>query len=190
MKMIETPYSKNNPGHYSPAVEHDGILYISGQLSIDPKTGAVPEGGIRAEAAQALENLDTVLKAAGVGRGQVLMCRVYTPDIAYWPEVNEVYQEFFGSHKPARAVVPTNPLHHGCLVEIEAVACMDGGISQVPANEPKREWDSVPANEPKRESDPMPANEAERELDAVPANEPEQEGNGKSSSMPDKGQEG
>jgi 2-iminobutanoate/2-iminopropanoate deaminase len=122
VKKIETKYSVRDGGHYSPGVVYNGVLYISGQLSINPETGKVPEGGIREETKQALNNLDIVLKAANLSKDAVLHCRVYIPNVAYWPEVNEVYSEFFGEHKPARVVVPSNNLYAGCLVEIEAIA--------------------------------------------------------------------
>ena len=122
MRPIETVYSTRDGGHYVPAMEHNGVLYISGQLSINPETGKIPEGGIKAEAKQALENLHYVLKTAGLEKEDVIMCRVYVPDVKYWPELNQVYAEFFGGHKPARVVVPSNNLYAGCLVEIEAVA--------------------------------------------------------------------
>ena len=109
-------------GHYSPGIIHNGILYISGQLSIDPQTGSPPPGGIEAECRQALANLDRVLKAVGCSREQVLLCRLYIPDVSLWGVVNQVYAGFFGQHKPARVIVPTGGLHHGCLVEVEATA--------------------------------------------------------------------
>ena len=121
MKLIQTKYSVRDGGHYSPGVECGGMLYISGQLSIDPETGKAPEG-VRAQAAQSLRNLDTVLREAGASREDVVMCRVYLPDVAYWGDLNVEYGKFFGEHKPARVVVPTGPLYGGCLVEIEAVA--------------------------------------------------------------------
>lgn len=124
LKKIETKYSVRDGGHYTPGIIHNGTLYISGQLSIDPETGKVPDGGIKAEARQALENLDKVLKEAGVTRNEVISCRVYLPDVKYWGELNEVYSEYFGNHKPARIVVPSNELYGGCLVEIEAIAAV------------------------------------------------------------------
>jgi len=124
MELIQTVYSTRDGGHYSPGVIHNGTLYVSGQLSIDPETGQIPEGGVKAEAAQALQNLDTVLQAAGLTRNDVVQCRVYLPTVDYWPDLNEVYSEFFGGHKPARVVVPSNNLYAGCLVEIEAVAAV------------------------------------------------------------------
>lgn len=122
IETVETKFSVRDGGHYVPAVKYNEVLYISGQLSIDPETGRVPEGGVKAEARQALANLDLVLREAGATREDVLHCRVYIPDVAYWPDLNQVYGEFFGAHRPARVVVPTNKLYNGCLVEVEAVA--------------------------------------------------------------------
>ena len=127
IKEVQTKYSDRDGGHYTPGIAYNGMLYISGQLSIDPETGTVPEGGIKPQARQALANLDMVLGAAGVGRDQVLQCRVYLPDVKYWGDLNEVYSEYFGEHKPARIVVPSNKLYGGCLVEIEAVAALEKG---------------------------------------------------------------
>ncbi|WP_339226711.1 RidA family protein [Oceanobacillus sp. FSL K6-2867] len=124
MKPVHTEYSKQQGGHYVPGMEYNGVLYISGQLSKDPQTGMVPSGGIKAEAEQALANLELVLKARSLVREDVIFCRVYTPDVVYWDEINDVYAKFFGEHKPARAIVPTNPLHFGCLIEIEAMAAI------------------------------------------------------------------
>lgn len=126
MQSIETPHSRRagNKAHYVPGMVHDGLLYISGQLSLCPESGSVPEGGIAAETRQALQNLDAVLSAAGVTRERVIQCRVYTPRMEDWDAINAVYAEFFGAHKPARVVVPTTALHYGCRVEIEAIAAM------------------------------------------------------------------
>ncbi|MBG9811226.1 endoribonuclease L-PSP [Bacillus endophyticus] len=124
MRPVETDYSVRDGGHYVPAMEHNGVLYISGQLSIDPEKGKVPFGGIREEAKQALKNLETVLQARGLEKNDVITCKVYTPDVKYWPAINEVYAEFFGTHKPARVVVPSNDLYNGCLMEIEAIAAI------------------------------------------------------------------
>ena len=98
------------------------MLYVSGQLSIDPDTREVCQGDIRAHARLALDNVDRVLKEAGVRRDQVVFCRVYTPSAENWGPINEEYAAFFGEHKPGRVVVSTTDLHFGCLVEIEAIA--------------------------------------------------------------------
>ena len=122
MKLINTDYRVQNKGHYSPGVVSNGILFISGQLSLDPDTRKVAEGGIEAHLRQALKNMNRVLEAAGLSRGNVVQCRLYVADIEHWDKVNEVYAEYFGDHKPARIVLPVGKLHFGCLVEIEAVA--------------------------------------------------------------------
>lgn len=122
LEMITTKYSLRDGGHYTPGVKYMGMLFISGQLSIDPETGRPPEGGVKQETVQALSNLERVLKEAGATKEDVIQCRVYIPDIEYWGELNDVYSEFFGAHKPARVIVPSNKLFGGCKVEIEAVA--------------------------------------------------------------------
>lgn len=122
MKKVVTKYYSNDGGHYVPGVISGGMLYVSGQLSINPETGMIPEGGVKSEVKQALENLNDVLIAAGTSRERVVSCRVYIPDVALWPELNEAYAEFFGDHKPSRVVVPSNNLYGGCKVEIEAIA--------------------------------------------------------------------
>lgn len=127
MEFITTETSKKRNAPYSPAVAYNGILYISGQLPLVPETGKVAEGGVREHARQALENMDEVLREAGVPREHVIQCRVYTSDVSYWDEINVEYVKFFGGHRPARVVVPTGPLHYGSLVEIEALAAMPEG---------------------------------------------------------------
>ena len=124
MKMVCPPFKGENKGHYTAGVISRSMLYVSGQLSIDPDTREVCQGDIKDHTRLALDNVDRVLKEAGVSRNDVVMCRVYTPDVNYWGPINEVYAEFFGEHKPARVIVSTTTLHFGCLVEIEAVAEM------------------------------------------------------------------
>lgn len=123
MQIVSTPHSRESKGHYSPAVIHGDLVYISGQLPINYAAGEkLPAGGIKEQTRQALENLEDVLKQCGSTKHQVLKTTVYIPDIAFWPVVNEIYAEFFGDHKPARTIVPTNPLHFAALIEIEATA--------------------------------------------------------------------
>ena len=122
MKFVVPQYKGENKGHYSPGIVSNGLLFISGQLSIDPDTRQVAQGGIEEHTRLALNNLDRVLKEAGVERSSVVQCRVYVSDINDWDKVNVIYSEFFGEHKPARIVVPVSKLHFGCLIEIEAIA--------------------------------------------------------------------
>ena len=122
MKIIQNDHIPTPKGHYSPVVEHNGTLYISGQL---PKRedGSIPEG-IEAQLELALAKIDHLLTHSGSDRNHVLSVRIYIPDVAYWGQVNDTYAAFFGAHRPARCVVPSRELHYGCLVEIEAVACV------------------------------------------------------------------
>lgn len=122
MKKIVIDYKKTNKGHYTPGIISNGILYISGQLSRDPDTHEIPEGGIENHMRVALKNMDRVLKAAKVERRQVIKCMVHVADIDDWDAINREYAAFFGEHKPARIVCQTEKLHFGCLVEIEGFA--------------------------------------------------------------------
>lgn len=97
-------------------------MYVSGQLPIDPKTGQKQLGSIEDQTRQTLQNVAAILRAAGSGPDRVLKVTIYISDLSLWPRVNAVYAEFFGAHRPARAVVPTRELHFGFGVEIEAVA--------------------------------------------------------------------
>lgn len=122
MKPIMTDKAPKPAGHYSQAIVHGGLVYVSGQLPIDPATGEKRVGEIEEQALTALRNVEAILKAAGSSLDQVLKVTVYISDINLWGRVNAVYAEVFGSHKPARAVVPTRELHFGVKIEIEAVA--------------------------------------------------------------------
>ncbi len=122
MKIIKPSYQKENKGHYSPAILSNGMLYISGQLSVNPDTGEIPKGGIEAETKQCFNNIERILTAAGVSFQNIVQCRIYLSDIDNWGKVNELYGGFFGEHKPARCVVPVPSLHFGCLIEVEAIA--------------------------------------------------------------------
>lgn len=118
-------------GHYSPAIVHGGLVFVSGQLPIEPESGRrLTDEPIEAQVVQVLHNLAAILRANGSGLDQVLKVTVYVADIALWERVNAVYAEFFGAHRPARAVVPTGPLHFGFLVELDAIAS-----AQQPTNE-------------------------------------------------------
>ena len=110
------------PAHYSAAVREGNTLYISGQLPLDPVTRQYCEGGIREQALQALTNLETLIRQEGGDRNSVLRTTAYISDMKYWGEVNDVYREFFGAHKPARTIVAVPEIHFGFLVEIDGVA--------------------------------------------------------------------
>ncbi|HJX90329.1 MAG TPA: Rid family detoxifying hydrolase [Pyrinomonadaceae bacterium] len=124
IQRIETSDAPKPAGHYSQGVVHNGILYVSGQLSIDPKTGERKLGSIEEQTEQALNNVHGIIKAAGSDWDRVLKMTLYVADINLWDAVNKVYIRILGGHRPARAVIPTGPLHHGFLIEIEAVAAI------------------------------------------------------------------
>lgn len=109
-------------GHYSQAVVYNGLVFVAGQLAIDPRTGERRLGSIEEQTEQALKNVGEILKAAGSDLSRVLKMTVYISDMDLWGRVNEVYARVLGGHRPARAVIPTKELHHGFLIEIDAVA--------------------------------------------------------------------
>jgi 2-iminobutanoate/2-iminopropanoate deaminase len=119
---VESKVKKQSKAHYSSAVVHNGIVYISGQLPMNPETGEPVKGSIEVQALTALQNVQDVLSAAGSSIDKVLRTTAYIPDVGDWGKVNEVYAEVFGEHKPARTVVPSRDLHYGCLIEVDAVA--------------------------------------------------------------------
>jgi 2-iminobutanoate/2-iminopropanoate deaminase len=125
MKPILTPDAPAPAGHYAQAIVHNGWVYVSGQLPIDPKTGEKRIGSIEEQTEQALKNVAGILKAANSDVSRVVKTTVYISDIGLWDRVNAVYAEFFGQHRPARAVVPTRDLHFGFQIEIEAIAAVD-----------------------------------------------------------------
>ena len=122
MIEISTRNAPRPAGHYSQAIVHENLVYVSGQLPIDPRTGRKISGPIEEQAKQALENLSEILKAANSDICQVIKTTIYLSDIELWDRVNAVYSKFFGEHRPARSVVPTRDLHFGFQLEIEAVA--------------------------------------------------------------------
>lgn len=120
-KIFEVGNLKSN-GHYALATVHQDTVYVSGQFAIDPETSEKKFGPVEEETLQALKNVEAILKAAGSRKEQILRMTLYIPDVKLWDEVDAVYKEFFGEHKPARTVVPTNELHFGFKIEIDAIA--------------------------------------------------------------------
>jgi 2-iminobutanoate/2-iminopropanoate deaminase len=110
-------------GHYSPGVVHNGVVYVSGQLPIDA-TGTVQLGTIEEQTALCMHNIAEILKAANSDLQHILKVNVFVSDIALWPRINAEYSKIMGDHKPARIVVPCNPLNYGCLIEIDCMAAV------------------------------------------------------------------
>lgn len=120
---IATEHAPAAVGPYSQAVEAGGTVYVSGQVPLVPATGQLVDGGIQAQAEQALRNVGAILEAAGLGYADVVKTTVLLADIADFAAVNEVYARFFtGPVLPARAAFQVAALPLGAGVEIEAVA--------------------------------------------------------------------
>jgi 2-iminobutanoate/2-iminopropanoate deaminase len=122
MHSIHTDAAPRPAGHYAQAVVHGGLVFVSGQLPVDPVSHEPVHGPVEEQTRRALANVEAILREAGSDLSRVLRTTVYVADIALWGRVNAAYAEVFGDHRPARAVVPVPELHHGVLVEVEAVA--------------------------------------------------------------------
>jgi 2-iminobutanoate/2-iminopropanoate deaminase len=128
-KVVATDKAPKAIGPYSQAVAVDGWLWCSGQVALDPKTGALvaegrDEASAKAQARQVLTNLRAVVTEGGATFADVVKCTVYLADMGHFAAVNEVYAEFFGKDgpPPARATVEVSKLPKGALVEIDCVA--------------------------------------------------------------------
>lgn len=126
MKPIQTEKAPAAIGPYSQAIDSDaGIVFVSGQLPIDPATGAFPEGGVKEQTRQSLTNAKAILEAAGLSLANVVKTTVFLADMGDFGAMNEVYAEFFKAPFPARSAVAVKTLPKGALVEIECIAAKD-----------------------------------------------------------------
>ncbi len=122
--IIATGNAPKAIGPYSQAVSYNGLLYCSGQIPLDPATGAIIEGDVSAQTERVLENLKAVLEAAGSSLENVLKTTVYIKDMAEFGKINEVYSRYFSASLPARATVEVSRLPREVQVEIEAIAAI------------------------------------------------------------------
>ncbi len=125
IRYISTPDAPTPAGHYSQATVHGGLVYVAGQLAIDPATGEKKLGSIEEQTERTLRNVQAILRAAGSDWDRVLKVTVYVADISLWGAFNAVYGRILGPHRPARAVVPTKELRNGFLVEVDCIAATD-----------------------------------------------------------------
>ncbi len=112
-------------GHYAQAIGHAGLLYVSGQLPVRADGRHQPEQPFEEQARRALGNLLAILDEAGSRPEDLLKVTVYLVGVEHWPAFDQLYRQLIGSHRPARAVVPVAGLHHGYLVEIDAISRCD-----------------------------------------------------------------
>jgi 2-iminobutanoate/2-iminopropanoate deaminase len=129
LRKIQTPNAPTPAGHYSQAIVHNGLVYVAGQLGIDPRASeqrdrASYSGSIEEQTEQALKNVSEILKAAGSDLSRVLKMTIYVSDINLWGPVNAVFAKVMGEHRPARAIVPIKDLHYGYQIEIETIAAV------------------------------------------------------------------
>jgi 2-iminobutanoate/2-iminopropanoate deaminase len=122
MKTIQPKRQPTPKGHYSPGIEHDGLIYVSGQLPMDLETREPFAGDIETQTELALKNVEAILKEAGSDLQHVLQMTIYISDIELWGAVNKKYAEVMGDHRPARAIVPVKDLHFDTKIEIQAIA--------------------------------------------------------------------
>ena len=124
MKRIQPPTQPQPKGHYSPGIEHNGLIFVSGQLPMTLDTREAFTGDIDAQTELALRNVEAVLHAAGSDLSHVLQFTIYVSDMELWGAVNAAYARVMGEHRPARAIVPVKDLHFGTKIEIQAIAAL------------------------------------------------------------------
>lgn len=122
MKYIETPKAVKPIGPYSQGTTGSGLIFVSGQVGLDPATNAMVPGGVKEQTKRALENVRAILEAGGSRLESVYKCTVFIKDISLFKDMNEVYSSTFGGHKPARSTVVCGFVRDDILVEIEAIA--------------------------------------------------------------------
>jgi len=122
IKIINTKNAAPAGGHYVQATAFQNLVFISGQLPVRADGTHTFSEPFEVQARQAINNLLEIVKEAGSNTSQILKVTVYIVGVEYWPDFNKIYAEMLGDVKPARAIVPVPELHHGYLVEIEAIA--------------------------------------------------------------------
>lgn len=120
--IIETRSAPSPIGPYSQAIRANGLIFVSGQIPVQPETGLVVEGGIEAQTHQVMKNLAAILHAAGSGLDKVVKTTVFLSNLDDFSHFNRVYGEYFGEARPARATVQVARLPKEVLPEIEAIA--------------------------------------------------------------------
>jgi 2-iminobutanoate/2-iminopropanoate deaminase len=123
-RIISTDTAPDAIGPYSQAIQTENMVFVSGQLALNPDTGNLVSGDIKAETRQAMQNLKNILEAAGSGLEKVVKTTLFIKDMDYFPVINEVYGEFFIDEPPARACVEVARLPKDANFEIEAIGLL------------------------------------------------------------------
>ena len=121
MKTINTNKAPKAIGPYSQSVHHHHFVFTSGQIPLNPETGALVVGDFKAEVLQVLNNLDAVLTESGSSLKKAAKLTVFLTDLSKFPELNEVFNSFFDEHLPARSAIQVSALPMNARVEIEAI---------------------------------------------------------------------
>lgn len=122
MDFIATNDAPHAIGPYSQAVRSGNMLFLSGQIALDPKSGNLIEGDFAAQSRRVFDNLRAVLRAGGADFKNVTRATVYLTDLGNFQTLNSIYAEYFGSHKPARSTVGVAQLPRGAQVEVDLIA--------------------------------------------------------------------
>jgi len=122
MEFLQTAGAPAPGGHYSQAVIHGDLVFVSGQLPFAHPAKEMVEGGIEAQADRVIDHVEVILAEAGSSLDRVMKATIFITDMEHWSAVNAVFARRFGNHRPARAIVPCGPLHHGALLEMEVIA--------------------------------------------------------------------
>jgi 2-iminobutanoate/2-iminopropanoate deaminase len=124
MDYIATNDAPHAIGPYSQAVRNGNLVFLSGQIALDPKSGNLIEGDFAAQSRRVFDNLRAVLRAAGADFKSVTRATVYLTDLGNFQTLNSIYAEYFGNHKPARSTVGVAALPRGAQVEIDLIAAV------------------------------------------------------------------
>ena len=122
MHPVSTGEAPTPAGHYAQGVVHGGLVFVSGQLPLDAQGSIVGVDDVEAQTRQTLRNVEAILRAAGSGLDRLVSVTIYITGRRHWAEVNRVYAELLGTHRPARAIIPVPEIKPGCCIEIQAVA--------------------------------------------------------------------
>jgi 2-iminobutanoate/2-iminopropanoate deaminase len=120
-KLISTDQAPAAIGPYSQAIQFSGLLFVSGQIAIDPKTGEFVEGGIEAQTEQALENVKAIIEEAGMTLKNVLKCSCFLKNMDNFATFNSIYDRYFGENPPARETIEVARLPKDAMVEVSAI---------------------------------------------------------------------